>query len=160
MQAGISSTKHIKQVYKAIKMFHPTVLEDIKPKLIRPEPVLTHTILLPALLTKFCELKGVSEGSVIGLHKGSEGIELKTLFVAVIINLYDPQLLTGIHSDNMRDHLSEELAGLLKTQRTFISQITENVKAFLNPYRPLPAYNDFKNEANKISKMLEKEFSK
>lgn len=160
MSAGTSDTKHIKQVYKAIKMFHPTVLEDIKPKMIRPVPVLTHTILLPALLTKFCELKEVKEKDVVGIWKGSENVQLKTLFIAVIINLYDPELLTGIHSDSMRDHLSQELSGLLKTQRTFISQITENVKVFLNPHRPLPAYEDFKSEANKISKVLEIEFGK
>lgn len=72
MQAGISSAKHIKQVYKAIKMFHPSVLEDIKPKLITPVPVLIHTILLPALLTKFCQLKGVAEKEVVGIWKGRE----------------------------------------------------------------------------------------
>lgn len=60
----------------------------------------------------------------------------------------------------MRNGLAEELSGLLQTRRDFISQIVNKVKTYLNPHRPLPAYEDFKNEANKISKVLGIEFGK
>lgn len=113
------STKHIKQVYKAIKMFHPSVLEDIKPKLISPVPVLIHAILLPALLTKFCQLKGVAEKEVVGIWKGRESMQLKTLFIAVIINLYNPELLTGIYSESMRDGVSCRIIRIITNTKRF-----------------------------------------
>ena len=116
------TTANPRQIYNAIKIFHPDVLEKIKPKLVKPQAALFHTVLLPALLKRFCELQEISQQSMIGKWQGSEAIQAKILFIAVVINLYDPQLLTGIHSQALKTHLAEELSKLLETDRTWISQ--------------------------------------
>jgi hypothetical protein len=54
--------------------------------------VFVHTILLPALLKRFAELKEVSEKSVVGIWRGVEADEMKVLFIGVVITLYDPSL--------------------------------------------------------------------
>lgn len=158
MQAA--TTINIKQVYNAIKIYHPHILEAIKPKLVKPEPVFKHTIFLPALLKRFCELKEVSQVSVIGIYRGREAMDIKVLFIAIVIKLYDPQLLTGVHTEIMRNNLAEELSGLLSVERTWVSQKTTQVRAMLNPHRPKPAYHDFKEEVERFAKVLEIEFSK
>lgn len=154
------SSAHLKQVYNAVRIFHPDILEKIEPMLVKPEAPLKHTILLPALLKRFCELKRFDRQSIVGTHKGIEATEAKTLFIGIVITLYDPGLLTGIHSVAIRQNLSEELSVLLGVDRTWISQQTAKVRAFLNPYKPKPAYENFKSEVNKLSKVLETEFGK
>jgi hypothetical protein len=136
------------------------MLSEIEPKILRPQPVFVHSILLPALLKRFAELKEVSEKSFIGIGLGPEGNELKILFIAVVITLYDPSLLTGIHSTCMRLNLREELAGLLQTDRTWISQQTDKIKSYLNPNKDLFANKEFKEEVYRLSKVLEIEFGK
>ncbi len=159
MQTATMNPAH---VYNAIRIFHPAVLEEIKPKLAAPQPVFVHAKLLPALLKRFCELKGITEQSVIGIRQGKEmlttTVKNKTLFIAVIVKLYDPQLLTFIHTKNLKDNLRKDLSKLLKTHPTWISQIINHIRQYLNPHKSLPAYDDFKNEVNKIAKVFEQEF--
>lgn len=160
MHAATINPAHIKQVYNALKIFHPEILEDIKPKLVKPEPVFKHAVLLPVLLKRFCELREVSQASIIGTYKGQEAVDHKELFIAIVIKLYDPQLLTGVHTEIMRNNLSEELSGLLQTERSWVSQVTTKVRTILNPYRLRPAYQDFKEEVDRLAKVLEIEFGK
>lgn len=160
MRTATGNGGHIKQVYKAIRLFHPHILEEIKPKLVEPKPVFLHTILLPTLLKRFCELKEVPEKLLIGVRHGSDSVKLKKLFIAVIVRLYDPRLLTGIHTETLRNNLRIELSGLLKADCTWISQVTNDIIVQLNPHKPKPAYEDFRNEVNKIAKALEIEFAK
>jgi hypothetical protein len=145
---------------KAVSKLHPSLLVELEPIIKRPPPILDHFILLPALLARFCELKDIPEPSIKGIWKGHEVSNQKTMFIAVALVLYDPQLLTGIHSDIMRQKLAEELAGMLQVNRTWISQRANDVKTYLNPFKALPAHNDFKNEVYKIAKVFEIEFGK
>lgn len=160
MHTAIADKAHIKQVYLALVMFKPEVLEEIKPKLLKPEPVFYHTILLPQLLKKFCELKNVPEKLLIGVRNGRESVQLKRLFIGVIIKLYDPQLLTRIHSSVMRRNLRAELAKLLKTDLSWISQVANDIIIQLNPRSSKPAFEAYRSEVNRLSKVLEIEFSK
>lgn len=155
-----TNSAHVKEVYNALRIFRPDILKEIEPKLVKPQPIFVHVTLLPALLKRFCELKEFPLQSIIGINKGSRASDLKVLFIAVVIKLYDPQTLTGIHSDSVKNSLTEELAGLLKTDRTWISQKTTDIRSYLNPYKALAAHKDFKNEVNKLSKVLEIEFAK
>jgi hypothetical protein len=123
MQAAMKMNDY-SRIGKVIQMCYPEMLREIEPKILRAQPVFVHTILLPALLKRFAELKEVSEERVVGIWRGVEANEMKVLFIGVAIVLYDPCLLTGIHSGCMRLNLAEELAGLLQTDRTWISQQT------------------------------------
>jgi len=148
------------QIGKAVKMFYPEMLKEITPRLTKPEPVFIHTILLPALLKRFCELKEISESSVVDASFDRDTNEVKFLFIAVVIKLYNPDLLTGLHSDIMRPTLARELSAVLKAGRTWISQQTNDIKWRLNPYKEKDKYVAFKEEVNKIAKVLEIEFGK
>ena len=154
------SPAQAKTVCQAIKIFHPEILEKIKPKLVKPEPVLFHTILLPALLKRFCELKEITQASIVGIRYNAEAVEAKTLFVACIVTLFHPDLLPGIHAQALKPHLAEELSGLLETDRTWVSQTVSKIKSILNPHKSLPAHEDFKNQSNRIARVLAIEFSK
>ncbi len=114
---------------------------------------------MPALLKRFCELKNVDPKEVIGTWQGSEAVQLKKLFIATFLKLYNPDLLTGIHTDAMRQNLREELSRCLKCNSTWISQWVTNIKTFLDPYRPhKKAFEDFKKELNDIAEILANEF--
>jgi hypothetical protein len=160
MRAAIADKAHIKQVYRALEMFKPEVLEEIKPKLLKPEPVFYDTVLLPQLLKKFCELKNVPEKLLIGVRNGRESVQLKRLFIGVIIKLYDPQLLTRIHSEVMKHKLRAEMAKLMTTDRSWISQVANDIITQLNPHNSKLAFEDYRSEVNRLSKVLEIEFSK
>jgi hypothetical protein len=60
----------------------------------------------------------------------------------------------------MRLNLAEELAELLQTDRTWISQQTNKIKSYLNPNKDLFANKEFKEEVYRLSKVLEIEFGK
>jgi hypothetical protein len=132
------NTKYLKRFYKAIEMFYPSILEEVKPRLILPVPVLTHLFLLPALLIRFCQLKGVEAAEI---WEGSESVHLKTLFIVVVIDLYNPH-----PRESMKPKLVTELSGLLQTTKEFVNQAIEKAKAY-------------EDEANQISNVLEKEFN-
>ncbi|MCW3108473.1 MAG: hypothetical protein JWQ09_2979 [Segetibacter sp.] len=153
-------TKGIELQYigRAIKILKPDVLEEIKPLLIRPLPILIHFTLLPALLLRFCELNNVFEKEVVGIWQGKDSKEHKTMFIAVVLKLYNPDLLTGIHVDVMRASLARELSGVLKVDRSWISQQVGDIKTYLAPYRPLKAYEEFRKEAEELARVLEVEF--
>jgi hypothetical protein len=107
MQTAMKTNDYAR-IGKVIHMCYPEMLSEIEPKILRPQPVFVHTILLPALLKRFAELKEVSEKSVVGIWRGVEANEMKVLFIGVVVTLYDPSLLTGIHSSCMRLNLAEE----------------------------------------------------
>lgn len=151
---------------RAVKMLRPDVVKEIEPRLLKPEASIIHTILLPALLKRFCELKEINEKYILNAQHDRDANEIKVLFIAVAIVLYDPAFLTGFHSANIRSNLAEELAGLLMPKstlvsgRTWISQQTKDIKRMLNPVIKKQAQEAFRAEAYKLAKVLEIEFKK
>ena len=103
-------------------------------------------------------MNSVLEKEVVSIWQGKDSKEHKTMFIAVVLKLYNPDLLTGIHVEVMRASLARELSGVLKVDRSWISQQVSDIKTYLDPHRPLKAHEDFRKEAEDTARVLEVEF--
>jgi len=106
-------------------------IEDIK-------PLKKDITQIPDLFTKFCKLKGIASINSATRTK-KEYVYLRLVFLAIIIKLYNPDLIS-LSQTKMRRRLCIQLSKVLKVHRTWISQSISTVIVRLN------VYDDFKSD--------------
>ena len=102
------------------------------------QPLKTDITEIPDLFTKFCKLKGIASIDSATRTK-KEYVYLRLVFLAIIIKLYNPDLIS-LSQTKMKRRLCIQLSKVLKTHRTWISQSVGTVLVRLN------VYEDFKND--------------
>jgi len=91
---------------------------------------------IPELFTKFCKFKCIASIDSATRTK-KEYVYLRLVFLAIIIKLYNPDLIS-LSQTKMRRRLCIQLSKVLKVHRTWISQSISTVIVRLN------VYDDFK----------------
>jgi len=102
------------------------------------KPIKTDIAEIPDLFTKFCKLKCIASIDSATRTK-KEYVYLRLVFLAIIIKLYNPDLIS-LSQTKMRRRLCIQLSKVLKVHRTWISQSISTVIVRLN------VYDDFKND--------------
>jgi hypothetical protein len=124
----------------------PSYLRNIPTEIFEPPaPVIIYLTKLPEILVEFCSNKGIKPDELKGNNRNRPE---KKIFIAVVLRLYNPELLTGIHSDRMKDNLRKELSGILEWNEECVSQVVNDIRTFLNPTKTFKAYEGFRNEVN------------
>ena len=113
------------------------LLEDLE----RIKPLRTDISEIPDLFTKFCKLKGIASIDSATRTK-KEYVYLRLVFLAIIIKLYNPDVIS-LSKTKMRRQLAIHLSKVLKVHRTWISQSVGTVVVRLS------VYEDFENDVRK-----------
>lgn len=114
----------------------------------RVKPQLYKIELIKGLFTQFCEMKDIA-GINSTTHNKTEYVYLRHVFIAVIIKLFNPELLSPWHQFRMKRKLRIELSRVLKTHPTWISQSVNTVCVRLT------VYEDFKKDVEEVIKKME-----
>jgi len=121
-----------KLVYLKLKERYPEIAKELVPD----QPPM-HALEMLEAFTIFCKVKGIRSLSI------PEGrTEMRDLFLAVLIKLYDPEYL--LHKKKLRKGLRPKMASLLRSQESIISYNLTNVKNYLMIYK------DFREEVDNI----------
>jgi hypothetical protein len=139
---------------RKIRENHPELYERYKLDIQRPRLVFTHYSRLPVLRDSFCKFKKIPTSDLVGIKKPTD---YKTKFIAAVIQLYNPEVITG-YDDKMKDRLCEELSDILNCKREAVSTQAQTIRVMMNPARNLTAYQEFKKEITEISEYLQKAF--
>ena len=99
----------------------------------KTKPDFQDTSLISQLFTLFCEHNQMNSLTYQALRK-TENVYLRMVFIAIIIKLYNPELLTSYSSSRMKKELRKEPANLLKTHPTWVSQKVKIVCFHLEIY--------------------------
>lgn len=93
---------------------------------------------IPEFFSKFCVYKNI-DGINSKTHTKTEYVYLRYVFMAAIIKMYNPELLSPIHQFRMRRDLRINLARVFKTQPAWVSQSISTVCMHMKIY---PAFKD------------------
>lgn len=133
----------------AIYKLHPEMaircLKDIE----RVKPLESNVKKIPDYFNKFCAFKQI-DGINCKLHTKTEYVRLRHVFIAVIIKLYNPELLSSIHTFRMKRQLRVAIAKTIKTHVTWVSQSLDTVVVRLK------VYDDFQQEVRETIEAIRK----
>lgn len=113
------------------------------------KPQMDNIHLIPDLFTKFCAHKGIDGINSI-THTKTEYVYLRHVFMAVIIKLYNPELLSSIHQFKTKRQLCIQIAKVLKAHRSWVSHNINTVVVRLK------VYDDFENDVLETIKVITK----
>lgn len=109
-----------------------TVIDETKPE----HAELKH---IRNFMVIYCKMKGLPQ---IPKDSRASSLYLKHVFIAAIIKIYNPEILTGIHSTRMRMFLRKRLASILEMNPNCISNVVPTI------VKRMDIYLDFKTDVN------------
>ncbi len=132
-----------KMVYK----MQPDLANSLMSILSQTKPDYYDLSLIKHFKKVFCQVRGINQipdGSKTGT------LYLRHVFLAAIIKLYNPELLTGIHSYKMKRKLRSEVAHHLNWNPVCVSQSVPLIITRLTVYEDFEqdvaeVYREFKN---------------
>lgn len=87
----------------------------------------------------YCKMKGIPQ---IPKDSRTASLYLKHVFIAAIIKIYNPEILTGIHSTRMRSFLRKQLATILEMNPNCISNVVPTI------IKRMDIYLEFKTDVD------------
>ncbi len=127
----------------AVARIEPSFAKKCLEAISRVKPKLHDGKLVGELFTQFCAIKGIS-----GIDSKSlsitEYVYLRHVFIAVIIKLFNPELLSPYHPMYMRRGLRNELSKALNVSCSWLSQTLNTVCVRLS------VYEDFKDDVDDV----------
>jgi hypothetical protein len=111
---------------------HPDIVQKLLWAIKRPQPLLTHLSYIYPLRQQFCERQGIEVSEFVGTSKGHTIKNFQRTFIASIIYIYNPEILTG-YSSVIITGLAEELSEMVGIDRSAISQEVADIKKVFKP---------------------------
>jgi polyphosphate kinase len=121
-------------IYKLDPGIALKLLKDIE----EVKPLETNIKKIPVYFDRFCAFKQI-DGINCKLHTKTEYVYLRHVFIAVVIKLYNPELLSSIHYFRMKRQLRVALSKSMNTHVTWISQSVTTVVTRLKIYEDFRA---------------------
>lgn len=119
---------------------HPETARHVLKQVENTKPLKTDFSEIPELFTRFCKLKGIAGINFsTRTRTKKEYVNLRLIFIGVIIKLYNPELIS-LPQTKMKRKLQAQLSKVLKVNNTWISQSVSTVLVRLN------VYEDFSND--------------
>lgn len=145
---------------RKVKERFPNIYQELRPMVERPMAMFRHLNRLRILRQLYCEYQQVDESTLVGINKETnrrESSEHKELFIAVIIKLYNPEIITG-YDEKIMDGLCEELSDILECNRVQVSDFAQGIRLKLNPEKNMNAYAHFKQVVADVSAYMVGQF--
>src|SRR4051812_31743197 len=100
-ESEILTQKNLRDIGMVVAKVHPQLAGSILQLIQNTTPSLTDLELIPALYSRFKQFQ--SENMVIATKR--DVIYSKHIFITMIIQLYNPEILTGFHYCKLKKHL-------------------------------------------------------
>lgn len=140
MNQDAISQKDFKDIGIGLYKIEPAIATRILSMIVKIKPERTQLNEIQPMFMHFCKYMNYEYGNILNHKKRT--IYIKYVFIAVIIKIYNPELITGYHLPNMKRNLRCKLSSVLHMNASWISQKIPMILLWLN------IYENFSNDVN------------